>query len=95
MTFVSFQSCIAFYLWLCIISRFQELAEQTGHIDKVGLESYVILNIYLYFVYIIRDQAGRLSFRDLTPATTIQATKEFPLKIDKIKMKCTLILSNI
>ena len=42
-----------------------------------------MLNILLF----IRDQAGRLSFRDLTPATTIQATKEFPLKIDKTEKR--------
>merc|ERR1719227_44945 len=34
LTIAIIESCIAFYLWLCIISRFQELAEQTGHIDK-------------------------------------------------------------
>merc|ERR1712111_22373 len=28
------ESCIALYLWLCIISRFQELADQSGNHDK-------------------------------------------------------------
>merc|ERR1719211_959009 len=28
------ESCIALYLWVCVISLFQELAEQSGHLDK-------------------------------------------------------------
>jgi len=34
LTIAIIESCIALYLWLCIISRFQELADQSGNHDK-------------------------------------------------------------
>ena len=45
-----------------------------------GIASCKCLMLSLLFV---RDQADKSSFRDLTPATIIQATKEFPPKIDR------------